>query len=153
DHIAAGFYIDMLLSDGLIQVWCETHDDITLIWQGKQTEEVEFVQVKSEEFNQLWTVAKLCERERTPANPDGKGTSILEKSLANARCCDPCRFRIITTRPVKDELKLLTYSLDSEYRLSNAAKLEELEVTVGARVGTFRSANGKGHAYWLSNVL
>ncbi len=143
----------MLLGDTLIQVWCETHDDITLIWQKNQTEEVEFAQVKGAELNQLWTVAKLCERERTGDNPEGSGTSILEKSLANDRCYEPCRFRLITCRPVKDELKLLTYPLDSTYRQSHGAKLAELEADVGARVGTFSSANGNGHSFWLCRLL
>jgi hypothetical protein len=152
DHVAGGLLIEMLLGDGLMQVWCETHDDITLIWQGPQTEDVEFAQVKSEELNQLWTVAKLCEREKTSTNPTGMGTSILEKSLANDRCSEPCRFRLVTCRPVNDELKLLTYQVDSEYRRSNAAKLTELEALVGERVGTFRSPNGNGHGFWLARA-
>lgn len=143
----------MLLGDTLIHVWCETHDDITLIRSKNQTEEVEFAQVKGAELNQLWTIARLCERERSGENPNGHGTSILEKSLANDRCSEPCRFRLITCRPVKDELKLLTYPLDSDYRQSNQVKLAELEADVGARIGIFKSANGNGYAFWLSRVV
>ena len=31
DHVAAGFCLEMLLSDALVGVWCETLDDVTLI--------------------------------------------------------------------------------------------------------------------------
>ncbi len=43
DHVAAGFFLSMLETPELLQVWCETHDDITLIWQGSSAEEIEFV--------------------------------------------------------------------------------------------------------------
>ena len=32
DHIAAGFCIDMAADSTLLEVWCESHDDITLIF-------------------------------------------------------------------------------------------------------------------------
>jgi hypothetical protein len=37
DHVAADFCLDMILDNGLKEVWCETQDDITLIWnrEGK----------------------------------------------------------------------------------------------------------------------
>ena len=111
DHIAAGFCLDMLTDERLLEVWCESQDDITLIWEVAGQIKVEFVQVKSNELNQLWSVATICNREGK-----GVGHSILEKSLANDRCEEACCFRIVTTRPVQDELKLLTYPLDSPYR-------------------------------------
>ena len=51
DHVAASFCIRMMLDDQLKEVWCEAVDDITLIWQRGLGEEVEFLQVKSEEPN------------------------------------------------------------------------------------------------------
>jgi hypothetical protein len=59
DHVAAGFCIHMLKTVTLRQVWCENQDDITLIWQGQASEEAEFVQVKSNEPDQLWSIAML----------------------------------------------------------------------------------------------
>ncbi|WP_366055795.1 dsDNA nuclease domain-containing protein [Gimesia sp.] len=53
DHIAAGFLIDLLVHSELLEVWCETHDDITLIWQETSDLVVEFVQVKALALNQL----------------------------------------------------------------------------------------------------
>lgn len=46
DDVAAAFCLEMLASSGVLQVQCETYDDITLIWQNDSTEKVEFVQVK-----------------------------------------------------------------------------------------------------------
>ena len=46
DHVAASYLIHLLEEPTLLEVWCETHDDITLIRQGQATQEVEFVQVK-----------------------------------------------------------------------------------------------------------
>ena len=58
DHVAAALCIDMLDDPSLLEVWCETQDDITLIWRLAQAatkadrndvssdERVEFVQVK-----------------------------------------------------------------------------------------------------------
>ena len=59
DHVAVGFCIQMLLKPNLLQVWCETQDDITLISENDGVEQVEFVQVKSNELNQLWSISEL----------------------------------------------------------------------------------------------
>src|SRR4051812_28736710 len=32
DHVAAGKCLDMLLTDGPSEVWCEAEDDIVLVW-------------------------------------------------------------------------------------------------------------------------
>ena len=45
DHVAVGFLLDLLKYDDLREVWCESQDDVTLIWSGS-VEYVEFVQVK-----------------------------------------------------------------------------------------------------------
>jgi hypothetical protein len=64
DHVAAGLCLDMLADPTLAQVWCESQDDITLVWLAGIAEEIEFVQVKSNELDQLWTIAKLMEKEK-----------------------------------------------------------------------------------------
>ena len=150
DHVGAGFCIHMLTAPELRQVWCENQDDITLIWQRQAGEEAEFVQVKSNEPDQLWSIAMLCQREKKARNPTGLGTSILERSLAYDRCSEPCRFRLVTCRPIKDELKPLAYPLDSTYRQGARENMQELEKAVAEYVGDFLSGNKKGHAFWLS---
>ena len=47
DHVAVGFLIDLLATPGLLEVWCETHDDITLIWHNSTEQEVEFAPPRS----------------------------------------------------------------------------------------------------------
>jgi Cap4 dsDNA endonuclease len=152
DHVAAGLLIDLLDSMPLLEVWCETHDDITLIWQGQEGQEVEFVQVKSHELDQLWSVAKLCERER--ANKEALlGTSIFERSLANDRCCEPCRFRLVTCRPPSSSLGFLSLPLSAPDRMSKKDRLAELADDIDRRVGGFRSPKGNGALFWLANLI
>ena len=54
DDVAALFCIQMLNGSEAVAIWCELLDDITLIWIVSGTEEVEFVQVKSNELNQKY---------------------------------------------------------------------------------------------------
>ena len=80
DHVAVSFLLDMVADELLEEVWCETHDDITLLKRGYNGQEVEFVQVKNVVLDSLWSPARLCQREKTNANTDGYGSSLLEKS-------------------------------------------------------------------------
>ena len=71
-------FIDMMLDPTIKEVWCETHDDITLLFELDAVRglQVEFVQVKADESHQLWSLAKLTHAESLK---DGKvGKSILE---------------------------------------------------------------------------
>ena len=92
DDVAAGFYLQMLTSSNLLEVSCETYDDILLVWKDANDNALEFVQVKAEHLNQLWTIAKLCERTKTPNNTDGDGSSILEKILSRDQYKEVSRF-------------------------------------------------------------
>lgn len=152
DHVGARFCLELLDNPHLRQVWCETQDDLTLIWNKNGQDDVEFVQVKGDEFDQLWSVAKLCERKRK----NGQvvvGSSILERSLVYDRCSEPCCFRLVTTRPVQNELKPLTYALGSHGRSSSQGSIESLIPLVGDRVGNFKSENNNGHDYWVSHAV
>jgi hypothetical protein len=147
DHIAAGYCIRMLSDQDLQEIWCEAHDDITLIWARAGQQEVEFVQVKKEELNQLWSLAKLCQ-------PDSEsktkaGTSILERSLAQHRCTEPCRFRIVTSRDVMEELRALTYPIESQERSECTDKLDVLADGAAKKVNGFTSPNGTGSSFWI----
>lgn len=150
DHVAVGFCLEMLATPSLRQVWCENQDDITLIWQNDNAELVEFVQVKSNEPDQLWSVAMLCRREKTATKVSGAGTSIVERSLANDRCNEPCRFRIVTARPVNGDLKILTLPLDSPHRKPSAAAIRSLETKLARLLGTCCSPNNNTFNMWLS---
>jgi hypothetical protein len=140
----------MLDDTSLTQVWCETLDDITLIWIPADGTFVEFVQAKSSELDQLWTVAKLCEKETTS---NGPGKSIFEKSLAQDRCKEPCRFRMVTTRPVCDELKILTHPFDAPGRKTGASAFNVIHEKMKLKVGGFQSYNGHDYTFWTERVF
>lgn len=152
DHVAAGFFLSLLDTAALIEVWCETHDDITLIWQDSSGHEVEFVQVKSNELDQLWSIAKLCDRDKKDKAPQA-GTSIYERSLANDRCKEPCRFRVVTCRPANSELTVLTLPHSAPDRTSRQAELDALSKEIETRANGFVSSNGNGPSFWLSRLL
>ena len=138
DHIAAGMLIEMLADDELLEVWCETHDDITLVWDGASAQEFEFVQVKALTLGQLWSVAKLTERKRKN-KCSVKGTSILERLLANDRGAEPSQFRIVTTLPPNEGLSFLQLRNDSPDRESALADLADL-VAIGPAINFYRRA-------------
>jgi Cap4 dsDNA endonuclease len=151
DHVAASYLIHLLEEPTLLEVWCETHDDITLIRQGQATQEVEFVQVKSQALDQLWSVAILSR----PDRKDGKvqqGSSIYERSLANDRCCEPCRFRLVTCLPSNSNLGVLQLPHDAPDRTAKADALKKLADDLDKRTNNFRSSNGNGAHFWLCRL-
>jgi len=150
DHVAASYCIRMMSDEQLKEIWCETHDDITLIWQRRQGEEVEFVQVKSEEPNQLWSIARLCLQDSASKKKDG--TSIFERSLAHHCCSEPCWFRIATSRDVMEELKSLTLLINSPERTGARALLDGLALQIEKKLGGFKSPNGEGCSFWVSRT-
>lgn len=151
DHASAGFCIKMLSDEELEQVWCETQDDITLLWNEGESEIVEFVQVKSAEMDQLWSMAELCKREKSKKG-DGSGTSIIERSLANDRCREFTRFRLVTVRPMRGTLEILRLPIESQERKANANKATTLKQEIAKRVGEYKSLNGHGCEYWVDHI-
>lgn len=152
DEVAARFYIEMLTNENLAEVWCETHDDILLVWKSDAPKIVEYVQVKAEHPDQLWTVAKLCERQKSARIPDGSGTSLLEKSLSRDRCSELSWFRIVTCRQFISDLEVLTRERGHEHRSKSHAPFMNLLEQVKGKIGTFRSENGNDSGYWLMNA-
>jgi hypothetical protein len=69
DHIGARFCIEMLRNAKLAGVWCETLDDLTLIWTDGGQPTVEFVQVKSNDLGQMWTRIPMGDNNRRPSLP------------------------------------------------------------------------------------
>ena len=146
DDVAAAFCLEMVKSEDLLQIQCETHDDITLVWQDDTVEMVEFVQVKKIDLDQLWSIAKLCQREK------GSGSSLLEKSLSRERCVEECIFRIVTDVGVKKELDLLTYDKDDSRRDKHSSEFQTLRDAVIAKVGNFKSPKDNDCVHWLDNA-
>lgn len=152
DHVATWLCLRMLNTPDIAEVWCESQDDVTLIWSIDSQIKVEFVQVKSNESDQLWSVANLCKREKTPTSPNGLGTSILERSLAYDRCAETSCFRIITMRDTNADLKLLKYPVGSPDRVPGNTVYARLAAKVEAKVAGFLSENGRDFRYWLDNT-
>jgi len=148
DHVAAGKCLDMLLTDGPSEVWCEAEDDIVLVWVIQSVEWFEFVQVKSNELDQLWSLAKLCEKE---AAKDGKGpgSCIIEKSLAHDRGVGNCRFRIVTCREPHSDIAALKLALNHSTRTEKDGDFDKLVAAVEGRLGVCKSDNGNGVGFWV----
>ena len=138
----------MLDDPRLSEVWCETQDDITLLWHLKGGLLVEFVQAKSTALDHLWSVSELCARKDRK-----EGTSILEKSLAYDRCAEKVVFRIVTTRPFKTNLDVLSLPRRSPSRRAARTKIEKVPEEFERRVGTYKSPNGITCREWAERVL
>jgi Cap4 dsDNA endonuclease len=152
DHVAAGYCIEMLQNMNLLEVWCESLDDVTLIRSNGGHEEFEFVQVKSNEFNHLWSVAELCKRDKK-GKTSTVGSSILEKSLAYERGSESCHFRMVTCLRVNDELKILTLPLSSPCRSSPSESFSKLCEQVSKKIPDYKSPNGSDASSWLSRLV
>ena len=151
DHVAARNLIRLLEEPTLLEVWCETHDDITLIWQGQPSQEVEYVQVKSHTLDRFWSLAMLSRRDRD----NGKvqhGSSIFERSLANDRCSEPSHFRLVTCIPPNSDLSVLQLPHNAPDRTIKADALKKLADDLDGRTNNFRSPNGNGAHYWFRRM-
>lgn len=172
DHVAAGFFLEMAEDRGLTTVWCEADDDVTLVWElvhrqggvdGQLNDgtdiqsdgiecEVEFVQVKGEEHNQLWSPSLLCR----PVSRGGRqlpASSMLEKSLSHDRYREPARFRIVTIRPVQTDLRMLELPLDHATRQPSSHAFQSLADALADDVKTRTSPNGNTWEYWLARTF
>lgn len=152
DAVAVLFYLQMLSTPELIEVSCETYDDILLIWRVNGAKIVEFVQVKAEHPDQLWTVAKLCGRTKTNQNLSGTGTSILEKSLARDQYIEPSWFRIVTSRQVDSTLLILILERSQKIQSISDSRFDILNNDIGKRLSGYISKKGNNHTFWLYNA-
>ncbi len=158
DHVAASFCLDMLDDASLKKVCCETHDDIILVWDMGLNDRIEFVQVKAIDLGQLWSVAKLCEREKaTPAGSKNSipvdGSSIIEKSLGNDRFSEEAWFRIVTSQAVNKDLKILTLPLTAPDRCNPNSDINQLLQDIESKFSNIRSPKGNNCEFWISRMI
>lgn len=147
DEVAVGFLIDMLSDPLILKIHCETHDDIVIVRAADPLAIAEFVQVKGAELDKLWSVADLCRRE------NGPGTSIFEISLNRDAHDEISRFRLVTLRPVVEELKVLTFPCGATGREPCGARFLTLHDELHERFPGIRSPKGNGASYWLKHCL
>lgn len=150
DEIAVSFLIEMLESDSLVKVHCETHDDIVLVRHNgpSQPRLAEYVQVKAGEPNKLWSVADMSARKKGQA-----GTSIFEISLGRDKCEETSTFRIVTLRQAAADLKLLTNPCGAIARAMESDGMKALCAEFDKRFPGVKSPKGNGCSFWLENCL
>ncbi len=149
DEIAVGFLLEMLEDPAVLKVHCETHDDIVILRKTDSSETIaEYVQVKGSEEDKFWSVADLCVRTKAKV-----GTSIYETSLARDRYSEKSHFRLVTLRPVVQELRILTYSRDASNRKPNDPKLIALVTAIEQRCPGVKSAKAQTATYWIENCV
>lgn len=144
DHVAARYCIQMLQDPHLLEVWCETEDDVTLLWQTADGLVVELVQVKANELKQLWSVALLCE---------GVAKSILAKSLAHDRCCEPCFFRVVTRVDIHPDLHPLRLGREHPGRCLGNPDVRALHQQVLESLGDMLSPRSRSASHWLADAI
>lgn len=157
DHVAARFCLEMLSKEKLIEVRCESQDDVTLLWSEANIETAEFVQVKGHQLDQFWSIAKLCEKAKKTSSTGNSLTasreySILEKSLANDRFTETSRFRIVTRVDVNNDLEYLKYPVNSLSRDSASRNCKVLLQDLQARLPQVKSPKGNDIIYWITNT-
>jgi hypothetical protein len=153
DHVAARFCIEMLVDNGLREVWCETYDDVVLVWDKDGRELIEFVQVKAENLDQLWTPALLCQRDKKKGAPEKTGTSIPERSLSRDCCREDTCFRLVTSLDVRSELQLLKLKTSHRDRSPDTQQFKDLLNKINERIGEHKSPKGDGCESWLRRVF
>ena len=160
DHVAVSFCVEMLTDGQIDAVWCEVHDDITLLFTEQGERFVEFVQVKSNELDQMWSAALITDRDKKNATSGQKtqkvpvvGTSILERSLAQARCEEKHRFRIVTAVNANSELRLLTYKRDAAERAPATPSFAALLKRIGDSLDGVAQSGPQSLQFWLESVL
>lgn len=149
DEIAVGFLIEMLETPSVLKVHCETHDDIVLVRASERSETrvAEFVQVKANEPDKLWSMADLCARKKSKV-----GTSIFEISFARDKnFSEESRFRLVTLRPVVSDLKILTFPCGASGREANGARFKALKSELEKRFPGLKSPKSNETAYWIEN--
>ena len=149
DEIAAGFLIEMLEDPSFLKMHCETHDDVVLVRTvdgSAMGRRAEFVQVKANEPDKLWSISDLGAGKKTKT-----GAPIFEVSLGRDKHSEESRFRIVTLRPVVSNLKILTFSYGAPGREAAGHRFKTLKSELDRRFPDVKSRKRNGTAYWIEN--
>jgi len=144
DEIAVSFLLDMLDDAAIVEVLCETHDDIVVM---RVAEVVEYVQVKSNASDSPWSIASLICK---PTKSEGKTKrSIYQTLLERDEARERSIFRLVTLRHVNKDLRPLTFPLESQSR--GAEELAEIVKAIEKSKPLSVSKKGNGARYWVEN--
>lgn len=147
DHVAAGFVVAMLSDPSILQIECETADDVTIRRAGDAgITDNEYVQVKTTENEDKWTVQALLARD------EGRvGTSIAERSLAcDAHPGEPS-FRLVTNR--EPRANLAAFKKARSTRSTSDAALVAASTSIAKRYPSFTSPAGRTLTDWCERLL
>jgi hypothetical protein len=147
DWVAVGFCVDVVADSTYAAVWCEINDDITLITNENGQDCVEFIQIKNERRDSLWSVANITYRE-----DEREGASIVERSLSHDCYREPCSFRIISSADIRRELRLLEVPIGHPSRSPSSPEFNALLQQLDTRLPGVLSTNQNGLSFWLSRT-
>lgn len=145
DHVAARLALEMIRDSTILQLECETGDDVILrrIDDGKAV--IEYVQVKTTEADTKWSIKELTARTDSKA-----GSSVCEKSLLCDKHGEIAWFRLVSTRAVINSLQPFNRARDKR---ANYTPLKSLITSFSNKYKTTVSKSGRTLADWASNML
>ncbi|WP_082316835.1 dsDNA nuclease domain-containing protein [Methylobacterium sp. ARG-1] len=146
DHVAASLVIDMLTDITIAQVECETADDIAIQFGAGADVDIEYVQVKTTDGDSKWSITELTARKKGKAL-----TSICERSLLCDKHGGSVRFRIVSTRDVRKDLRPFCKPWPDRI-LADPARTA-LATRVGKKWKTTKSQSGRTLADWAAAVF
>jgi hypothetical protein len=145
DHVAAKLVLQMIGDRRILQVECETSDDIMLKWRTGTAVVPEYIQVKTTDKDTKWTTKELTTR-----STKGAPTSLIEKSLLTDAHEADARFRIVARRGLAKHLEALADPLNQRAELG---QIEALAKALKAKHPKTASANGHDLEYWALNAV
>jgi hypothetical protein len=146
DVVAASLAVDMLANPLLEQIECETADDIVLRWSASSGVDIEYVQVKTTEDDSKWNITELTAQEKGK-----KFSSIAEKSLICDRFGGKPRFRIVSTRDVKSDLK--PFCIEWQFRNPFDANLINIVDRISKKLKDSISPSGRNMNDWANALF
>lgn len=145
DHVAARLALEMLHDSTILQLECETGDDVVLRRLEGGQSVIEYIQVKTTERDAKWSIRELTERKSSK-----QGSSVCEKSLLCDKHGEIAWFRFVTTRAISNRLKPFS---SPRSKRANDQGFVKLVTSFSKKHKTTVSASGKTLADWAGNMF
>ena len=136
----------MLDDPSLLQIECETADDVTMRWIIDGIAFNEYVQVKTTDGDTKWSVTELVDRDNSRP-----GTSIAERSLACDAHDETPIFRLVTVREPRGNLA--HFKISRSNRPALAGSLALAAAPFSNKYPGFKSKNQRTLADWAGALL
>ena len=146
DHVAARLALEMMHNTDIIQIECETGDDIVLRRNDGGAEIIEYVQVKTTESDSKWNIKELTTRVKSKV-----GSSVCEKSLLCDKHGETAWFRFVSTRDIST--KLAPFKRPRLKRNAGDADHAALISSFSGKYKTVLSTSGRGLGEWSETLL